>query len=417
MKGMTLTAALILGASTTTKADFALRDGDTVVFLGDSITAAQTYGRIVENYTRLRFPGRNVHFINAGWGGDTAAGGLKRLQADVFDQGATVLIVAYGVNDIGWGLHADEAHKKVYLDAVRGIVAACKERGVRVFIASAAVTGEDPDLSEKGFLQGMCDEGMAIAKEAGTGAIDIMRTMRDVQRRVKAHNAALPDEKGRDSLHAADGVHLNELGQRAMAFAILKGLGAPAEVSSVVIEVKDEARAVEARGCALSDVAGDARGVSFTRLDQGLPLNLGVFGPLCYRFIPIPEELDRYMLTVRGLVPGEYAITADGRALGTFTAESLERGLNLCSATADGWQTGGPWDAQANLLIKLTDARGEVAQARKFAGLYIAGHPNRGTFDTQANEIDRKLEALQQTLVKPAPYRFEVRPAPDGPVR
>ena len=95
-----------------TAADFALRDGDTVVFLGDSITAARTYGKIVENYTLLRFPGRKVHFHNAGWGGDTAAGGLKRLERDVFAAGADVLIVAYGVNDIGWGTKADEEHKK-----------------------------------------------------------------------------------------------------------------------------------------------------------------------------------------------------------------------------------------------------------------------------------------------------------------
>ena len=99
-----------------------MHDGDTVVFLGDSITAARTYGKIVENYTRLRFPDRKVRFINAGWGGDTAAGGLKRIDRDVFERGATVLIVAYGVNDIGWGLKADAEHKQIYLDAIRGIV-------------------------------------------------------------------------------------------------------------------------------------------------------------------------------------------------------------------------------------------------------------------------------------------------------
>lgn len=42
--------------------DFALRDGDTVVFLGDSITAARTYGKIIENYTILRFPERKIRF-------------------------------------------------------------------------------------------------------------------------------------------------------------------------------------------------------------------------------------------------------------------------------------------------------------------------------------------------------------------
>ena len=50
--------ALLLSfhATTAARAEFALGDGDTVVFLGDSITAARTYGKIIENYTLLRFP-------------------------------------------------------------------------------------------------------------------------------------------------------------------------------------------------------------------------------------------------------------------------------------------------------------------------------------------------------------------------
>ena len=94
--GLILVTAVVAGACPreAAAADFALRDGDTVVFLGDSITAARTYGKLGENYTLLRFPERKVHFLNAGWGGDTAEGGLKRLDRDVLDRGATVLIVA-----------------------------------------------------------------------------------------------------------------------------------------------------------------------------------------------------------------------------------------------------------------------------------------------------------------------------------
>src|SRR5215471_17031019 len=124
---------LLLAAARGAAPDFALRDGDTVVFLGDSITAARTYGKIIEDYTLLRFPDRKVRFVNAGRGGDTAAGGLSRLEADVFPHRPTVLIVAYGVNDIGWGLKADEGHRKKYLDAVRGIVEQCRKHKVRLF--------------------------------------------------------------------------------------------------------------------------------------------------------------------------------------------------------------------------------------------------------------------------------------------
>ncbi len=171
-----LTLALL---ASTARADFAIRDGDTVVFLGDSITAARTYGKIIENYTLLRYPDRKVHFINAGWGGETAAGALKRLDHDVFDRGATLVTVAYGINDIGWGMKADDAHRKLYLDSIREIVNQCKIHHVRVFICSAAATASDPDKTADDFLQKMCDDGMKISKEAGEGSIDVLRTMRE----------------------------------------------------------------------------------------------------------------------------------------------------------------------------------------------------------------------------------------------
>src|SRR5262249_17839410 len=166
---------------------------------------------------------------------------------DVFRHRATLLTVAYGINDIGWGLHADEAHKGAYLDAVRGIVEACKQRGVRVYICSAAVTAENPHKSEDSFLQKMCDEGMELSRSLGGQAIDVQRTMRAVQKRVWAANESVPDKAKHATLHAADGIHLNDLGQLAMAFAILKGLGAPADVSSVRLDARGP-KVLEARG-------------------------------------------------------------------------------------------------------------------------------------------------------------------------
>ena len=246
-------ACIVVMCAVTRAADYALRDGDTVVFLGDSITAERTYGKVVENYTLLRFPGRKVRFVNAGWGGDTAAGGLARLERDVFSRGATVVTVAYGINDIGWGGKADAAHKQKYLDSVRGIVEQCKARGVRVFMCSAAVTASDPDKSENDFLQAMCDEGMKISTSLGEGAIDVQRTMRDVQRRIKAANAKEADEKKKETLHAADGIHLNDLGQTAMGYAIIKWLGAPRDVSSVTIDAAS-GRVESAVGCSVTGV-------------------------------------------------------------------------------------------------------------------------------------------------------------------
>lgn len=400
-----------LAAAPPVRADFALRDGDTVVFLGDSITAARTYGKIVENYTLLRYPGRHVRFINSGWGGDTAAGGLKRLDRDVFAHGATVLIVAYGVNDIGWGTKADEEHRQIYLEAVRGIVEACKPRHVRVFLCSAAATAEDPDTAEAGFLQKMCDDGMALAREMGEGAIDVQRTMRAIQRKVRSAAESTKDPKDRPTLHAPDGIHLNDLGQLAMAFAILKGLGASPEVSAATIDLHDSQNPL-AEGCTVTNVHAAANHVEFDRLDEGLPVNFGVFGALQFRFVPVPDELNRYMLTVKNLPDGPYTLHADDRPLGTFTAKQLAEGVNICSATADGWEPGGPWDAQAALLIRLTDARDDVAQTLRLTDHYLPAHPDREALRRDAEEANARLVSYQRALVKPRPFHFGIRPAP-----
>ena len=390
--------------------DFALRDGDKVVFLGDSITAERTYGKVVETYTLLRFPDRKVRFVNAGWGGDTAAGGLTRLDRDVLDKGATIVTVAYGINDIGWGTKADAEHRQKYLDSVRGIVERCNERKVRVFMCSAAVTAADPDKSEADFLQQMCDEGMKVSTSLGGGAIDVQRSMRDVQRRIKAANAKEHDEKKHETLHAPDGVHLNNLGQTAMAFAILKGLGAPRDVSSVVIDATGP-RVESAEGCAATDVSLDHGELRFTRLDRGLPLNFGLFGALRYRFIPIPDQINRYLLTVKGLSPGKYDVTASGRKLGAFTDKQLAAGVNLASATADPWQPGGPWEAQAWLVNMLTDARNDAVGPDKFFDDYLKQNPNRAAVAKQTADVNASIESLQRETAKPVPYHFVVKPA------
>jgi lysophospholipase L1-like esterase len=393
----------LLLASAASGQEFAIRDGDVVGFLGDSITAERTYGKLVESYTLLRFPERKVRFLNLGIGGDTAAGGLARLERDVFDRGVTLLTVAYGINDIGWGTKADDEHRQLYLDSIRSIVRKCRERGVRVFICSAAVTAADPDKSENDYLQKMCDDGMSAAREEGGGVIDVQRTMREAQRRVREANEGQPPEK-RESLHAPDGIHLNALGQLAMAHAILKGLGAPEEVSSCTIDA-GSGQTIEARGCAISAVAREATGVRFVRLDEGLPFNNGPFAVFSYRFVPI-REINAYRLRVTNLEPGAYDLTVDGRAVGSYDAGALAGGIDIASATADGWQPGGPWDAQATMLKSLTEARHELDLALLGGERTIAESALLPELRQETAATNERIETMQRLVAKPRPYAF-----------
>src|SRR5690242_8525591 len=70
-----LTLAILLIASEViilSAAEFKIRDGDRVVFLGDSITEQRLYTTYIEAYALTRHPNWKLTFRNVGWGGDTS---------------------------------------------------------------------------------------------------------------------------------------------------------------------------------------------------------------------------------------------------------------------------------------------------------------------------------------------------------
>src|SRR6266699_3106142 len=84
--------------------NFALKDGDRVVFYGDSITDQRLYTTFTETYVLTRFPRMRVSFVHSGWGGDRVSGGAGgpidvRLQRDVIAYKPTVLTIMLGMND------------------------------------------------------------------------------------------------------------------------------------------------------------------------------------------------------------------------------------------------------------------------------------------------------------------------------
>jgi lysophospholipase L1-like esterase len=115
-------AALLLPASVAAQnGGFYLKDGDRVVFYGDSITEQKLYTNFAETFVLTRFPHLNVSFVNSGWGGDRVTGGgggpiERRLQRDVFPFKPTVVTVMLGMNDGGYRPLDD----KIYETYTRG---------------------------------------------------------------------------------------------------------------------------------------------------------------------------------------------------------------------------------------------------------------------------------------------------------
>src|SRR5258706_4437023 len=110
---------------------FYLKDGDRVVFYGDSITDQRLYTTFVETYAVTRFPKMKLEFVHSGWGGDRVSGGGggpidTRLKRDVFAYNPTVMSVMLGMNDASY----QKFNQKIfdaYTSGYEHLVASVKE--------------------------------------------------------------------------------------------------------------------------------------------------------------------------------------------------------------------------------------------------------------------------------------------------
>lgn len=398
-------------------ADFALRDGDTVVFLGDSNTQWGSYVKDIENYTVLRFPKLRIRFINVGLEGDMMSKAFFRLDRDVFGRGATVLVVLFGLNDVSWGVYADSAIRQVFFEYTAKIVDAARARNVRTYVLSYPVTAPaigasatngffrlvgTLTTSDTSLLQRVGDEAMKIARAHGAETIDVQRDMRRVL-------AALPPGT---RLNQDDGGHLNELGSQLLAVAILRGFGAPTSVSSVVIDIPG-LRVVNAEKAVVSKLTRSGAKIEFTRLDKGLPLT---FPKPVLKPPSLLEKLyapvNGYFLKLTGLTAGaRFDLRAEGLSLAPrcgFTSGQLGSGVNLAALGSTYYVPRGPWVKQAIALGYLTDAKAELESSVFYQAQNELDSESWNSMRSRAMTALENVSSTQKAIASPAAYRFEL---------
>src|SRR4029450_5835869 len=111
---------------------FPLRDGDTWVMAGDSITAQHLHSNYFEAFCFARYPKLTFRFRNSGVGGDTVPRVLARFDYDVAAWKPTVVSVELGMNDQG-GTPTDK-----FVANMGAMVARIKAAGARPVILSAS---------------------------------------------------------------------------------------------------------------------------------------------------------------------------------------------------------------------------------------------------------------------------------------
>lgn len=208
-----LCAAIVPAAC---RAEPAVKTGQTIAFLGDSITQggasnASGYVRLV--ISGLEANGIKATMIPAGISGHKSNQMLERLDKDVLAKKPDWMTLSCGVNDVWHG--ANGVPLDAYEKNITAIVERAQAAGIRVMILTATMIREDAGNSEN---QKLAPYNAFLRQLAADKKCLLADLNADMQ-------AALKPGQHHEPQLTSDGVHMNPLGDRMMARGILRAFG------------------------------------------------------------------------------------------------------------------------------------------------------------------------------------------------
>jgi lysophospholipase L1-like esterase len=320
--------------------DFALHDGDTVVFYGDSITAQRLYTKFVEDFVLTRYPAMHVRFVNAGVGGDTVYGGYagttaERVKRDVEPYHPSMITVMLGMNDGGYvpfDAKIDAAFRTGYqslIDALRKAAPNAALTLIRPSPYDEVTHGTD----FPGYSATIAHNAQDVSDEAA----QLQSTMKDRLLLADFYQPVVDalDRGNRQSTELApfiipDRIHPGDAGHWIMAAELLSAWHVNPLVGRVFLNA-EKASITSAENTKVESLRGTSEGLQWIQTDQSLPLPLDPGEPMTKFLLGISDiaRLDQQIVRVDSLQPGNYELEIDGKAVGIFSQDELGHGVNI----------------------------------------------------------------------------------------
>jgi lysophospholipase L1-like esterase len=312
-----------------------LKSGDSIVFLGDSITHQCLYTQYVEDFFYTRYPKMRLKFHNSGVGGAKAWDALARFDRDVAAYKPKYVTVLLGMND-GQYQPFNEAIFQTYYKDMQELIAKIKEIGAQpilmtptMFDARAARMGKrkrDPAAVElyNSVLAYYGTWLREVASESGFGFVDMYSPLNNITLTARQKDPSFTIIK--------DAIHPDPPGQVVMAYALLSDMNVQRQVSRINISQNAKGKpTASARGGKLSDLQYTDNGVSFTWLADSLPWVVPQEAQLGAELTKLGHRMSQESLSIHGLPPGRYELSIDGNVVGQYANTALARHIELQS--------------------------------------------------------------------------------------
>ena len=393
--------------------NLAIKDGDTVVFYGDSITALHFYTRFVEEFTLTRYPTLHIRFVNAGVPGDATYGGYagtmqQRVQRDVTAFHPAMITVMLGMNDGGYVTmtpQIDSAFRKGYNDLLDTLTRENPKAALTLILPTPydEITHgtEFPRYSKT--IDVIAEDVAEIAaqrkahSEAPVFIVDFHHHL------VGALSRATSDFPALAPLLIPDRIHPGPAAQWIMAAALMEAWQVNPVVSDVTI-MADDAKVTAAAHTKISSLQKTPTGLRWTQLDEALPLPLDLNDAMTSVLLKESEieQLDRQLMRIRALPAGSYDLLIDEKLIATFSAETLERGVNLALLKT-------PMLDQARGIDWEENRRATLDEARFILSAETAKQPDPAAAEERLQTAEDELATTDRKQAAPKPHNFELR--------
>ncbi|MEC5128275.1 SGNH/GDSL hydrolase family protein [Verrucomicrobiales bacterium BCK34] len=393
-----------------------VQDGDTVVFLGDSITHQCIYTQYIEDFFYTRYPERRIHFHNAGISGDKAGDAITRFEEDVVVEEPDFVTILLGMNDGEYSPFTPEIFE-TYATGMKTVLEKVKATGAETIALSPtmfdhhqlALRKKDSDFRfgnrefDGNYNSLMAYYGAWLRETSSAQGVPFVNLWGPLNDTTFAARRSQPDF----SL-VEDSIHPGAAGQFVMAFSVLSASQPERRtVSGIALTKNAKGAWVGSKNEKITDITGNDEGteLSFTHLAKALPwvvpaessnynLKWGESTPaqVGYDLTKAGHKLSNEKLRISGLAPGSYELTIDDVVIGTFSHTALSIKLELQNYSET------PQYQQSLKVAELNRTRNDeaVRPSRDLQARIKGLRRNKedADFESHYKEIRAKIEAL-----------------------
>lgn len=323
------------------------KQGDRVVFTGNSITDGGHYHSYIWLYYITHFPNRRITVFNAGIGGDVSRQMLERLDGDVFAQKPTVVTLTFGMNDTGYqnlkGAKADSTYSAKVAESLKSFRLIEDKLKQHTEVRKVMIGSSPYDETARIKTTPLIGKNAAMLKIAAdqqsTAAKDHWDFI-DLNRPMTAINLQQQQADSTFTMEGNDRIHPTNDGQMVMAYLFLKAQGlAGNKVANIVINVNNS-RVALSENCTVTAPVINANNIKFNYLANSLPYPMDTiasgFGrpakpqSAVLKLVPFTDEFNQEILQVKGLKGKlQYTLKIDGQPMGNWMGDDYAKGINM----------------------------------------------------------------------------------------